>query len=233
MLLYPAIDLKNGKVVRLYQGKMDKETIFDDHPAARALSFQKQGFKFLHLVDLDAATNNITANETMIKEIISSITIPAQLGGGIRSMAAIEKWLNLGLARVIIGTAAVQNPQLVKDAAKNFPEKIIVGIDARNHIVATHGWTQNSTINVIDLAKTFEDIGLAAIIYTDINRDGTMVGADIAGAKKLAENISIPVIISGGIESMEDIKKIKAIENSGVCGAIVGRALYEGKITAI
>lgn len=227
MIIYPALDLKDGKCVRLYKGDMSQATIFNDSPASQAKQFQDQGFKFLHIVDLDGAVAGSCANEKSVKEILKNITIPAQLGGGIRNLETIEKWLNLGLKRVILGTIALQNPELVKVAAKKFPNQIVVGIDAKNGMVATHGWVESSSTSVIDLAKKFEDAGVAAIIYTDINRDGTGEGVDFEGTKKLAESISIPVIASGGIGSIFDVQKVAELEIQGV---IIGRALYDNKI---
>jgi phosphoribosylformimino-5-aminoimidazole carboxamide ribotide isomerase len=227
MIIYPAIDLKDGKCVRLYKGDMNQVTIFNDSPALQAKNFQDKGFKFLHIVDLDGAIAGNSANEKSVQEILKNITIPAQLGGGIRNLETIEKWLALGLNRVILGTVALQNPDLVKVAAKKFPNQIVVGIDAKNGMVATHGWVESSSTSVIELAKKFEDVGVAAIIYTDINRDGTGEGVDFEGTKKLAESVSIPVIASGGVGSIEDVKKVAKLRINGV---IVGRALYENKI---
>ena len=227
MIIYPAIDLKDGKCVRLYKGDMNQATIFNDSPANQAKYFQDQGFKFLHIVDLDGAIAGNSANEKSVQEILKNITIPAQLGGGIRNLQTIEKWLSLGLRRVILGTVALQNPDLVKEAAKKFPNQIVVGIDAKNGMVATHGWVEESSTSVIDLAKKFEDAGVAAIIYTDINRDGTGEGVDFEGTKKLAENISIPVIASGGVGSIADVRKVAQL---GINGVIIGRALYDKKI---
>jgi len=227
MIIYPAIDLKDGKCVRLYKGDMSQVTIFNDSPATQAKYFQDQGFKFLHIVDLDGAIAGNSANEKSVKEILENITIPAQLGGGIRNMETIEKWLALGISRVILGTVALQNPDLVKVAAKKFPGKIVVGIDAKNGMVATHGWVESSTTSVVDLAKKFEDVGVAAIVYTDINRDGTGEGVDFEGTKKLSESISIPVIASGGVGSIDDVKKVAQL---GINGVIIGRALYDKKI---
>ncbi len=227
MIIYPAIDLKDGKCVRLYKGDMNQATIFNDSPAIQAKYFQDQGFKFLHIVDLDGAIAGNSANEKSVKEILKNITIPAQLGGGIRNLEAIEKWLELGISRVILGTVALQNPELVKVAAKKFPNRIVVGIDAKNGMVATHGWVESSTTSVIELAKKFEDAGVSAIIYTDINRDGTGEGIDFEGTKKLAESVLIPVIASGGVGSVEDVRKVVGLNINGV---IIGRALYDKKI---
>jgi phosphoribosylformimino-5-aminoimidazole carboxamide ribotide isomerase len=228
MIIYPAIDLKDGKCVRLYKGDMSQATIFNDSAALQAKYFQGSGFKFLHIVDLDGAIAGNSSNEKSVKEILKNINIPAQLGGGIRNIKTIEKWLALGISRVILGTAALQNPDLVKMAAKKFPGRIAVGIDAKNGFVATHGWVKNSSTSVIDLAKKFENAGVAAIIYTDINRDGTGQGVDVEGTKKLAKNISIPVIASGGVGGIDDVRKVKSLNINGI---IIGRALYDKKIT--
>lgn len=232
MIIFPAIDLKNGQCVRLFKGDMNQATVFNDNAASQALEFQNLGFKFLHIVDLDGAIAGKSENEKSVKEILQNITIPTQLGGGIRSIAAIEKWLSLGISRVILGTVAAKNPQLVVEACKKFPDKIVVGIDAKNGFVATEGWVETSEIKTLDLAKKFENCGVSAIIYTDISRDGTLRGPDFVGTENLAKNLSIPVIASGGISCLEDVLKIKEIEKSGVCGAIVGRALYDKKIAA-
>ncbi len=232
MIIFPAIDLKQGQCVRLFKGEMDKATIFNDNPAAQALEFQNAGFKFLHIVDLDGAIQGSTANENSVREILKAVKIPTQLGGGIRSIATIEKWLDLGVSRVILGTVAAKNPDLVREACQKFPGKIVIGIDAKNGFVATEGWVETSEITALELAKKFEDCGAAAIIYTDISRDGTLTGADLSGTKNLAENLKIPVIASGGIGNFNDVLKVKELEQFGVIGAIVGRALYDKKINA-
>ncbi len=232
MIIFPAIDLKNGQCVRLFKGDMNQATIFGDDPAAQAKEFENLGFKFLHIVDLDGAIAGQTANEESIKKILSSIKIPVQLGGGIRSISAIEKWLSLGINRVILGTIAAKNPELVKEACKKFPGKIVVGIDAINGLVATEGWVKTSKISVLELAKKYENCGVAAIIYTDISRDGTLSGADLEGTKNLAQNLTIPVIASGGVSCLDDVLKIKSLEEYGVTGVIIGRALYDKKIAA-
>ena len=229
MIIYPAIDLKDGKCVRLYKGDMSQVTIFNDSPATQAKYFEDQGFKFLHIVDLDGAIVGNSANQKSVQEILQNITIPAQLGGGIRNLEAIEKWLGLGIKRVILGTVALQNPSLVREAAKKFPNQIVVGIDAKNGMVATHGWVESSSTSVIDLAKKFEDVGVAAIIYTDINRDGTGDGVDFEGTKKLTKSVSIPIIASGGVGSIDDVAKVRQLNINGL---IIGRALYDGKIKA-
>ncbi len=230
MIIFPAIDLKNGQCVRLFKGDMNQATVFNDNPAAQALEFENAGFKFLHIVDLDGAIAGASANEESVRSILKSINIPTQLGGGIRTIEAIEKWLALGVSRVILGTIAAKNPQLVREACQKFSGKIVIGIDAKNGFVATEGWVETSEISVLELAKKFEDCGAVAIIYTDISRDGTLTGADFEGTKNLAENLKIPVIASGGISNLDDVLKIKTLEKSGVIGAIVGRAIYDKKI---
>ncbi len=232
MIIFPAIDLKNGHCVRLYKGDMDQATIFNDNPAAQAREFESQGFKYLHVVDLDGAVSGNSVNEKSVKEILSAVKIPVQLGGGIRTIAAIEKWIALGVSRVILGTVAAKNPELVIEACKKFPSKIVVGIDAKHGMVATEGWVETSEITVLDLAKKFENCGVTAIIYTDVSRDGALEGVDIEGTKHLAENLSIPVIASGGVASMRDVKQVKALDKVGVVGLIVGRALYEKMVDA-
>lgn len=232
MIIFPAIDLKSGQCVRLFKGEMDKATIFNDNPAEQALEFENAGFKFLHIVDLDGAIKGASANESSVREILKTVKIPTQLGGGIRSIAAIEQWLNLGISRVILGTIAAKNPELVREACKKFPGKIVVGIDAKNGMVATEGWVETSEITTLELAKKFEDCGVSAIIYTDISRDGTLTGADLSGTKNLAQNLKIPVIASGGIGNLDDVLKVKDLEQFGVIGAIVGRALYDKKVAA-
>jgi len=230
MIFFPAIDIKDSRCVRLYQGDMNQSTIFNNDPASQALEFEKLGFKFLHLVDLDGALNGKITNKQSINEILKSIKIPIQLGGGIRSLNDIEEALSWGINRVILGTIALKNPQLVIEACKKFHGKIVIGIDAKNGGVATQGWVEDSKISAIELGKRLEYCGASAIIYTDISRDGTMAGFDASGTKKLAENLLIPIIASGGVASSEDVKKIRELKKDGVIGAIVGRALYEKKI---
>ncbi len=230
MIVIPAIDLKGGNCVRLEQGEMHRDTVFSDNPAQQALTWQEAGAELLHLVDLDGAFAGIPKNKAAIEAIIKAITIPAQLGGGIRDIATIEAYLSLGLSRVIIGTAAQRNPQLVIEACQKFPGQIVVGIDAKNGMVAVQGWAELTNISAVDLAKKFEDCGVAAIIYTDISRDGMMGGPNLEATKSLAEAISIPVIASGGVSSLKDIENLMAIEASGVTGAITGKAIYTGAI---
>ena len=230
--LYPAIDLKNGQCVRLLQGDMNQATVFSLDPAAQATSFQKAGFSWLHIVDLNGAFEGRPVNAEAVKSILAAVTIPAQLGGGIRNMDTIEMWLSAGISRVILGTIALRQPALVKQACKEFPGKIVVGIDGRSGFVAVEGWAETSELPIGDLALQFEDAGVAAIIYTDINRDGLLSGPDVEGTKALAEKLRTPVIASGGMSSLADVTRIKALESSGVSGVILGRSLYDGKINA-
>jgi len=231
MIIFPAIDLKSGKCVRLLKGDMAQVTIFNENPLYQAQEFCNLGFKFLHIVDLDGAVLGASQNSEIVAQILKNVKIPVQLGGGIRSLADIEKWLELGVSRVILGTIALQNPQLVKQACQKFSHKIVVGIDARNSKVATHGWVNESNFSVIDLATQFEDCGVSAIIYTDISRDGMLSGFDYQGTKNLAQAIKIPVIASGGISSIADLKRVGELKQFGVDGVIIGRAWYEKKIT--
>ncbi|NHQ74168.1 1-(5-phosphoribosyl)-5-[(5-phosphoribosylamino)methylideneamino]imidazole-4-carboxamide isomerase [Roseovarius gahaiensis] len=229
MILYPAIDLKDGQAVRLFKGEMEKATVFNDDPAAQAMEFVEAGCEWLHLVDLNGAFAGEPVNAAPVEAILERTRVPAQLGGGIRDMATIERWLSKGLARVILGTVAVENPTLVRDAARAFPGQVAVGIDARQGMVATKGWAQETDVNATDLARSFEDAGMAAIIYTDINRDGAMQGPNIAETAALANAVSIPVIASGGVSSIDDLKALKAC-GAPLNGAISGRALYDGAI---
>ena len=230
MIVIPAIDLKEGNCVRLEQGEMNRNTVFSDNPAEQALKWQEAGAELLHLVDLDGAFAGEPKNKAAIEAIIKAIAIPAQLGGGIRDIATIEAYLTLGLSRVIIGTAAQRNPGLVVEACRRFPGRIVVGIDAKNGMVAVQGWAELTDITAVDLARKFEDCGVSAIIYTDISRDGMMGGPNIKATKALAEAISIPVIASGGVSSLKDIENLMTIEQSGVTGAITGKAIYTGAI---
>ena len=228
MILYPAIDLKDGQAVRLVHGEMDRATVFNDDPAAQARAFVDAGCQWLHLVDLNGAFAGTPVNAAPVEAILKACPVPAQLGGGIRDMATIERWLELGLARVILGTVAVENPDLVREAAKAFPGQVAVGLDARNGRVATRGWAEETDVMVTDLARSFEDAGIAAIIYTDILRDGAMQGPNIAATEALARAVDIPVIASGGVSSLADLT---ALRDTGViAGAISGRALYDGAI---
>ena len=228
MILYPAIDLKDGQCVRLLRGDMAAATVFGDDPAAQAATFADAGCDWLHLVDLNGAFAGTPVNAAAVKAILARIKVPVQLGGGIRDMATIAMWLEKGLARVILGTVAVENPGLVRQAARAFPGQVAVGIDARKGLVATKGWATATTVQATDLARSFEDAGVAAIIYTDIDRDGAMQGPNIAATAALGRAVSIPVIASGGVASMADLL---ALRDTGViAGAISGRALYDGAI---
>ncbi len=229
MILYPAIDLKDGKAVRLLRGDMDKATVFNDDPAAQALEFVAAGCEWLHLVDLNGAFAGEPVNAAAVEAILSQTKTPAQLGGGIRDIATIERWLDKGLARVILGTVAVENPALVREAAAAFPGKIAVGIDARDGRVATKGWAEVTDVDAVELAKSYEDAGVAAIIYTDINRDGAMQGPNIEATAALARAVTIPVIASGGVSSLKDLKDLRDC-GAALNGAISGRALYDGAL---
>jgi phosphoribosylformimino-5-aminoimidazole carboxamide ribotide isomerase len=230
MIVIPAIDLKEGACVRLEQGLMDKNTVFSDNPGAQAREWQDQGAELLHIVDLDGAFAGQPKNRHAIEAILKNITIPAQLGGGIRDIATIEEYLSLGLTRIIIGTAAQRNPELVREACARFPGHIIVGIDAKNGVVAVQGWAELTDISATVLARKFEDFGVTAIIYTDIARDGMLQGPNIEATKALAEAVSIPIIASGGVSSLKDIENLMAIESSGISGVITGKAVYTGAL---
>jgi phosphoribosylformimino-5-aminoimidazole carboxamide ribotide isomerase len=229
MILYPAIDLKDGQAVRLFKGDMDKSTVFNDDPAAQAVDFVDAGCEWLHLVDLNGAFAGEPVNAAAVEAILERTQVPAQLGGGIREMATIDRWLSKGLSRVILGTVAVENPDLVRDAARAFPGQVAVGIDARAGRVATRGWAEETDVDATDLARSFEDAGVAAIIYTDINRDGAMQGPNVDATAALAQAVSIPVIASGGVSSLDDLRALKAC-GATLNGAISGRALYDGAI---
>ncbi len=230
MILFPAIDLKDGQCVRLKLGEMSEATVFNDDPAAQALTFERQGFKYLHMVDLNGAFEGKPVNSAAVEAILKAITIPAQLGGGIRNLATIEHWLGKGLRRVILGTVAVRDPALVKAACQAFPGSIAVGIDAKGGKVAVQGWAQTSTLTAIDLARRFEDVGVSAIIYTDIDRDGILAGLNLESTAELARATKIPVIASGGLASIDDIEALTRPEYAMLEGAISGRALYDGRI---
>lgn len=229
MILYPAIDLKDGQAVRLVHGDMNRSTVFNDNPSAQAMEFVKAGCEWLHLVDLNGAFKGEPVNAAPVEAILAQTDVPAQLGGGIRDMATIETWLDKGLARVILGTAAVENPDLVREAAKNFPGQVAVGIDARGGRVATKGWATETDLVATDLARSFEDAGVAAIIYTDINRDGAMQGPNTDATAALADAVSIPVIASGGVSSLADLVALRDC-GAPLNGVISGRALYDGAI---
>lgn len=230
MLVIPAIDLKDGVCVRLEQGLMDKDTVFNDNPAAQAREWQNQGAELLHIVDLDGAFAGKPKNRFAIEAILQSLSIPAQLGGGVRDIATIESYLSLGVSRIIIGTAAQRNPELVREACAKFPGRIVVGIDAKNGMVAVQGWAEVTDITAVELARKFEDCGVTAIVYTDISRDGMLQGPNLEATKALAESVAIPVIASGGVSSLKDIENLMTIESSGVTGVITGKAIYTGAI---
>ena len=229
MILYPAIDLKDGACVRLLRGEMSEATVFNDDPAAQARAFAEAGCEWLHIVDLNGAFAGAAVNGAAVESILKSVEAPVQLGGGIRDMAAIEAWLEKGLSRVILGTVAVRNPALVKEAARAFPGKVAVGVDARGGMVAVEGWAETTDITATDLARRFEDAGVAALIYTDIDRDGAMQGPNVEATAALAHAVSIPVIASGGVSSMDDLRALKDC-GAPLNGAISGRALYDGRI---
>ena len=232
MIIFPAIDLKDGRCVRLRQGDMAQATVFNDDPAAQARDFEGAGFEWLHLVDLNGAFAGHSVNAAAIRAILSTIKIPLQLGGGIRDRDAIESWLAAGVSRVILGTVAVSNPELVSEAARTHPGRIAVGIDARNGKVAVKGWAEESTVSALELAKRFEGAGVAAIIFTDISRDGMMEGANVESTASLARTVSIPVIASGGVNGVQDIERLRD-SNSGIAGVVIGRALYDGRIDPV
>lgn len=232
MILFPAIDLKEGRCVRLIQGDMDQATVFNDDPAAQAATFERQGFEWLHVVDLDGAFAGKPMNAAAVEAILKRIRIPVQLGGGIRDMKTVEGWLAKGVARVIIGTAAVRDPAFVREAARLHPGKVAVGIDAKDGLVAVEGWAQTSTLTAEELGRRFEDAGVAAIIYTDISRDGILKGLNMPMTLALARAVKIPVIASGGLGSMADIARLTEADCAILGGAISGRALYDGRIDA-
>ena len=226
MILYPAIDIKDGKCVRLLKGDMNKETIFNHSPKNQAKQFEELGCEWIHLVDLNGAFEGLPVNYQAVEEILDSVKVPVQLGGGIRSIKTIENWINQGLSRVILGTAAISDPDLVKLAARKFPNKIAVGIDAKNGFVATDGWANTTAITALELAKNLEGVGVCSIIYTDINRDGVMKGPNIEQTEIIANSVSIPVIASGGISSIKDLQNLKN-SKAELNGVISGRAIYD------
>jgi phosphoribosylformimino-5-aminoimidazole carboxamide ribotide isomerase len=230
MILYPAIDLKDGQCVRLLHGDMDKATVFNNSPADQAATFERAGFAYLHVVDLNGAIEGRAANGAAVRAVLNAVRFPVQLGGGIRSLANVASWLDAGIARVILGTIAVRDPALVKEAAKRFPGQVAVGIDARHGLVATEGWVETSTLKAVDLAKRFEDAGVAAIIFTDIGRDGALTGVNVEATGEMADAVTIPVIASGGVASVKDIIDLKARAGTPISGAILGRSLYAGTI---
>jgi phosphoribosylformimino-5-aminoimidazole carboxamide ribotide isomerase len=232
VILFPAIDLKEGLAVRLEQGDMARATVFHRDPVAQAAAFEQQGFEYLHIIDLDGAFAGKPVNAAAVDRILESVSVPVQLGGGVRDMATVEAWLGKGVTRVIIGTAAVRNPELVKEAAREFPGRLAVGLDARDGKVAVEGWAEISELSALEIARRFEDAGVAAIIYTDIARDGLLKGLNLGATIALAEAISIPVIASGGLASLDDIRALLELRAGKLEGAIAGRALYDGRLDA-
>ncbi len=232
MILFPAIDLKDGQCVRLLRGEMSAATVFNADPAAQARAFEEAGFQYLHIVDLNGAFAGRPVNGAAVEAILAAISIPAQLGGGIRDLATVALWLEKGIARVILGTAAVRDPALVREACREFPGRVAVGLDARDGKVAIEGWAEVSELTAIDLAKRYEDAGVAAIIYTDIARDGALEGLNLEATAALARAVSIPVIASGGLASLDDIRRLLEPRYAMLAGAIAGRALYDGRLDA-
>jgi phosphoribosylformimino-5-aminoimidazole carboxamide ribotide isomerase len=232
MILFPAIDLKEGAAVRLLRGEMGSARLYNPDPAAQAHEFAQAGFQWLHLVDLDGAFEGRPVNAGAVEAILAAVEIPAQLGGGIRDLATVERWLEAGIARVILGTAAVKRPELVREACRSFPGRVAVGIDARGGRVAVEGWAEESELSAAELAGRFEDAGVAALIYTDIERDGALTGVNVAATAELARAVSLPVIASGGVASLDDIASLMAVDDPPLEGVICGRALYDGRVDA-
>lgn len=230
MIIFPAIDLKDGRCVRLQRGEMASATVFNDDPAAQALEFQKAGFSWLHCVDLNGAFDGRSVNAAAVKAIRAAIDLPIELGGGIRDLKAIESWIEAGITRVILGTVALTNPTLVKEAAKAFPGKIVVGADAKGGKIATEGWAETSEVTPVELGKRFEDAGVAAVLFTDVDRDGLLKGVNVSATAALARSLSIPVIASGGVGGIADIEALVAENEPNIEGVVVGRALYDGRI---
>jgi phosphoribosylformimino-5-aminoimidazole carboxamide ribotide isomerase len=230
MMIIPAIDIKNGKCVRLLQGRMDAETVFSNDPSAMARQWENQGAEMLHVVDLNGAIDKSPQNLMSIQQIVQAIHIPVQLGGGIRDLQTVQLYFDIGIAKVVIGTEAIRNPSLVRQACKDHPGRIVVGIDARKGRVAIEGWTETTDILAMDLARQFEDCGVAAINFTDIHRDGMQTGPNIAETRQLAEAVRIPIVASGGVSTLEDIRNLLPLSKSGVIGVITGKALYSGTL---
>lgn len=230
MIIYPAIDLKDGQCVRLYKGAMDQATVYNDDPGAQAAAWARAGFAWLHVVDLNGAIEGKPVNDKAVRTILDSTDLPVQLGGGIRTLQQIEHWIEAGVSRVILGTAAVKNPQLVFEACDHFPGQVALSIDAKGLYVATEGWVESSGLSAINLVQEFADLDLAAIVYTDIDRDGTGEGLNMANTIKLAQSTRTPIIASGGVGSLDDIRAVRDAVSQGVTGVIVGKALYDGRV---
>ena len=230
MILYPAIDLKDGQCVRVLQGDLDKATVFNNSPSDQASSFAASGFHWIHVVDLNGAVQGKAVNEAAVEAILASVSVPVQLGGGIRSLKDVERWIEAGISRVILGTVAVTEPEIVKAAAREWPEQIAVSVDVRGGKVATQGWTESSDLDAVTVAKRFEDVGVGALIITDIDRDGTVMGFNVEAFGAIADAVAIPVIAAGGLASVEDIVRLKAHKGVPIAGAVLGRALYNGAI---
>lgn len=230
MIIFPAIDLKDARCVRLRQGELERSTVFNSDAGAQARSFEAAGFEWLHVVDLNGAVSGASVNGPAVRDILAAVKIPVQLGGGIRDLKAIESWLSAGVTRVILGTAAVGNPALVTEAARKFPGRVAIGIDAREGLVAVDGWTKQTGTSAVDIARRYEEAGVAAIIYTDIARDGMLQGVNVVGTAALARAVSVPIIASGGVSNADDIRALKQ-SGAPIVGVIIGRALYDGRIT--
>ncbi|MFC1828019.1 1-(5-phosphoribosyl)-5-[(5-phosphoribosylamino)methylideneamino]imidazole-4-carboxamide isomerase [Thermodesulfobacteriota bacterium] len=230
MIIIPAVDIKNGRCVRLLQGRMDSETVFSNDPAAMARRWQDEGAEIIHVVDLDGAVGRRPQNMDAIRKIIKTVNIPVQIGGGIRTKETIRMYMDIGAGKVIIGTEAIRNPALVEAACREFPDQIVVGIDARKGKVAIEGWTETTAVDASDLAKTFENSGVAAINFTDIHRDGMQTGPNLEETRRLAESVSIPVVASGGVSTIDDVINLIPLKKVGVTGVITGKALYEGTL---
>lgn len=230
MIFYPAIDLKDGRCVRLVKGDMNQVTLFNDSPSNQARAFESAGCQWIHVVDLNGAFAGAPVNAAAVRAILAAVTVPVQLGGGIRDLATVANWLGAGVKRVVLGTAAVKDPALVREACKHFPGQIAVGIDARGGMVATEGWAETGTLSALDLARRFVDAGVAAVIHTDIDRDGVLAGPNVVASAELARAVPIPVIVSGGVSSLDDLRAVKAQAGSGIVGVISGRAIYDGRI---
>jgi phosphoribosylformimino-5-aminoimidazole carboxamide ribotide isomerase len=230
VILFPAIDLKRGQVVRLKQGALEQATVYGSDPAAQAAAFAAAGFRWLHLVDLDGAFAGRPANAAAVEAVLRQVSLPVQLGGGLRDLATVERWLALGVRRVILGTAAVRDPALVRAACKAHPGRIVVGVDARDGLVAVQGWAETSTLTALELARRFADAGVAALLFTDVGRDGVLAGLNVEATAALARDSGLPVIASGGVAGLDDLRRLKAASHHGIEGVVVGRALYEGRL---